>query len=92
LFPENKQTKLFIKKVIDLTKCSVCAYKIQKAFFDILPYGHDILEKVIKYIHETTSVPVILDCKIGDIDNTMEIYMKNIFEVLKADAVLVTPF
>jgi orotidine-5'-phosphate decarboxylase len=83
----------FLTGIIDITKNHVCAYKVQKAFFDILDEGHDVLKKVINYIHnQAPYIPVIMDCKIGDIDNTMLVYLKNIFGELKADGILVNPY
>ena len=91
----SKEEKMFefLKTVIDLTANSVCAYKAQKAFFDLLPGGHDVLKETISYVHKNHSgLSVIVDCKIGDIDNTMTAYIQNIFGELKADGVVVNPY
>lgn len=83
----------FLQGVVEATALHVCAYKPQKAFFDILPNGHDILRKVIAFIHtQNPGIPVLLDCKVGDIDNTMSVYMRNILDVLGADGMLVNPY
>ncbi len=83
----------FLKAVVDVTAQHVCAYKAQKAFFDVLPRGHDILKNIISYIHEEhEGIPVLVDCKIGDIDNTMAVYTYNIFTVLNADGIVVNPY
>jgi orotidine-5'-phosphate decarboxylase len=83
----------FLRGVIDVTASNVCAYKAQKAFFDILPGGHDLLKELIAYLHKTyPELPVILDCKIGDIDNTMSAYIENIFGILNADGVVINPY
>ena len=83
----------FVQEIIDIAASHVCAFKIQKAFFDLWPNGHDLLKNVIAYIHGAhPNIPVILDCKIGDIDNTMKAYMQNIFEHLSADGVVVNPY
>jgi len=35
----------FLRVVVDVTASHVCAYKAQKAFFDVLAGGHDVLKK-----------------------------------------------
>jgi len=83
----------FLRTVIDVTAQHVCVYKAQKAFFDILPGGHEVLRSLIEYVHKNyPGLPVIVDCKIGDIDNTMSVYIKNIFGSLNADGVVVNPY
>lgn len=83
----------FAVGVVDAVAPHVCAFKVQKAFFDILPGGHDLLRRLIKYIHSHyPGILVIIDCKIGDIDNTMSTYIDNIFKLLNADGVVVNPY
>lgn len=83
----------FLRTVVDATAPHVCAYKIQKAFFDVLAGGHEVLKALIGYIHASyEGIPVIVDCKIGDIDNTMAAYIHNLFVVLQADGIVVNPY
>lgn len=83
----------FLRSVVDVTGIHVCAYKAQKAFFDLLPGGHDVLKAIISYIHTSQAgIPIIVDCKIGDIDNTMAAYCEGLFETMQADGVVVNPF
>lgn len=82
----------FLASVIDITIPHVCAYKIQKAFFDSLDNGHRLLKDVVAYIKSHNSCPVFLDCKIGDIDNTMNAYLYNAFDELQVDGVVVNPY
>lgn len=83
----------FLKEVVNLTASHVCAYKPQKAFFDLLPGGHAVLQEIVSFIHETyPGIPVLMDCKVGDIDNTMNTYMRNILDVLGADGMIVNPY
>lgn len=83
----------FLRGVVDVTASHVCAYKAQKAFFDVLAGGHDVLKKLIDYIHTShPGIPVIVDCKIGDIENTMEAYIRNLFGSLQADGIVVNPY
>lgn len=83
----------FLQSVVDNTYRDICAYKIQKAFFDTFREGHTLLSDTISYIHRSQpQIPVIIDCKIGDTDNTMKVYAENIFGRLKADGVIVNPY
>ncbi|MFA6572029.1 MAG: orotidine-5'-phosphate decarboxylase, partial [Bacteroidota bacterium] len=90
---DEKKVLSFMKTVVDITVDHVCAFKAQKAFFDLLPCGHNILKELIAYIHgKYNEIPVIVDCKIGDIGNTMEAYNKNLFNFLDADGVVINPY
>lgn len=83
----------FLQIVVDITAPHVCVYKAQKAFFDVLSDGHDVLRKLINYIHIShPGIPIIVDCKIGDIENTMMVYIQNLFDSLQADGVVVNPY
>lgn len=83
----------FLQGVVNITAPHVCVYKVQKAFFDVLTGGHDVLKKLIDHIHELhPGIPVIVDCKIGDIENTMAAYIQNLFGLLQADGVVVNPY
>lgn len=83
----------FLRQVIDITGPHVCAYKVQKAFFDVFPKGHELLAKVVAYAQEKyPEVFVLIDAKVGDIDNTMEAYLRNIFEEIRADGLVVNPY
>jgi len=90
---DEEKVVWFLKEAIDLTAPYVCSYKAQKAFFDLLPGGHIVLQEVIAHVHEThPGVPVIVDCKVGDIDNTMGVYIENLFDKLGADGIVVNPY
>lgn len=83
----------FLNGAIDVTAPHVCAYKIQKAFFDVFPGGHDALKEIVSCIHKDyPGIPVIVDCKIGDIENTMRAYTTNLFDVIQADGVVANPY
>lgn len=84
---------VFLSEIVDTTAPHVCCYKIQKAFFDQFDRGHAVLRKICAYIHEThPGIPVFIDCKIGDIDNTMQAYMHVIFDDIAADGVVINPY
>ena len=92
---ESDEMKIFkfLREVIELTAHHVSVYKLQKAFFDILPNGKNLLKEVINYIHaEHEDIPVIVDCKIGDIENTMRTYIDLLFKDIGADAIVVNPY
>lgn len=43
----------FLRGAVDVTGTHVCAYKAQKAFFDLLSGGHNVLKEVVRYVHQT---------------------------------------
>lgn len=90
--PEER-VRAFLRTIVNLTGPHICAYKAQKAFFDIFPDGHALLKEIISYIHERfPNIPVFVDAKIGDVGNTMDIYLQNILDELDADGVVVNPY
>ena len=90
---DEEKVLSFLRTAVDVTASHVCAYKVQKAFFDVLDGGHEVLKELIGYIHTShAGIPVIVDCKIGDIDNTMAAYIHNLFAVLRADGIVVNPY
>lgn len=83
----------FNQNVIDQTNDLVCAYKTNYAFYEAWGFpGLYALQHTIDYIHKTTTVPVILDVKWGDIGSTAEFGAQAAFEVWKADAVTISPY
>ena len=80
----------FNRRIIDSTAASACAYKPNLAFYlsDGLR-GLEALQKTVEYI--PAEIPVILDCKVGDIGNTMEQYAVAFFDHLKVDAITLNP-
>lgn len=89
---EDKVYK-FLTEVVKITAPHTAAYKIQKAFFDQFDNGHVLLKNIVLYIHKNhKDVLVFVDCKIGDVDNTMKAYMQNIFKSIKADGVVINPY
>lgn len=90
---DESKVYTFLTTVAELTAPHVCAYKVQKAFFDLLPGGHELLHAIITHIHRhNPQISVIIDCKIGDIGNTMEAYAENVFGYMNADGVVVNPY
>ncbi len=72
----------------------VCAFKPNASFYGAKgASGFEELRTTIRRINsEYPDVPVILDAKRGDIDNTNLGYIREAFEYLEADAITVHPY
>jgi len=82
----------FNKAIVDATADLVCAFKPQIAYYSAVRAEAD-LEMTIDYLHQNyPEIPVILDAKRNDISSTADMYVKEIFERYKADAVTVNPY
>lgn len=76
------------KKIIDQTFDLVCAFKPNAAF-----YSEAELQKTVDYLKNThPDIPIILDAKRGDVENTNKAYVRAIFDDLGVDAVTVSPY
>lgn len=84
----------FNEKIVDATGDVACAYKPNSAYYEALgSAGVFVLEKTIEYINDhAPGVPVIVDGKRGDIDNTNEAYASFLFDQMGADAATVQPY
>ncbi|MGB1251807.1 MAG: orotidine-5'-phosphate decarboxylase [Candidatus Promineifilaceae bacterium] len=81
----------FNKKIIDATADLVCAYKPNLGFY--LQWGAAgiiALERTIAYI--PNHIPVILDCKTGDLGNTQRAWGRGAYEQWNVDCVTVNPY
>ncbi|MEM7115602.1 MAG: orotidine-5'-phosphate decarboxylase [Chloroflexota bacterium] len=81
----------FNKAIIDATSDLVCAYKPNLGFY--LQWGAAgiiALERTIAYIPD--HIPVILDCKTGDIGHTQAAWGKGLFEQWRVDAITANPY
>ena len=80
--------------IIDATHRYACAFKPNRAFYVALgKTGVRVLADTIAYIQAVSpDVPVILDAKVADIDNTNLGYTQEAFEILGADALTVHPY
>jgi orotidine-5'-phosphate decarboxylase len=79
------------KAIIDATADLVCAYKPNLGFY--LQWGAAgviALERTIAYIPK--HIPIILDCKTGDIGHTQAAWAVGAFDEWGVDAVTVNPF
>lgn len=84
----------FCKAIVDSTHDLVCAYKPNPAFFEAQgSIGFINLEKICEYIRTQYShIPIIYDCKRGDIGNTNQAYAISAFDHLQVDAVTLHPY
>jgi len=81
----------FNKAIIDATLDLVCAYKPNLGFY--LQWGAAgviALERTIAYIPK--HIPIILDCKAGDIGHTQAAWAAGLFDTWQVDAITVNPF
>jgi orotidine-5'-phosphate decarboxylase len=89
-FGDNAITE-FNRRIIESTKDLVCGYKPNSAFYEALgPHGLQILIETRKLIPK--EIPMILDIKRGDIDNTNRKYAEAAFDIYNADAVTLNPY
>lgn len=81
----------YCQTIIDATLDYAMCYKPNAAFFEALGVpGYQVLAKVIDYI--PSDIPVLLDAKRGDISSTAQAYQIAAFDVLKADAITLSPY
>lgn len=89
--PKGVQVRAFLQTYMETVAPYVCAFKAQKAYFDALDDGWSILRHVAAHAREL-GVPLIVDGKLGDIDETMKAYTKRLFDDIGADGILVNPY
>jgi len=81
----------FNKAIVDATCDLVCAYKPNLGFY--LQWGAAgviALERTIAYIPK--HIPIILDCKTGDIGHTQAAWAAGLFDQWQVDAITVNPY
>jgi orotidine-5'-phosphate decarboxylase len=81
----------FTRAIIEATQDLVCAYKPNLGFF--LQWGASgviALERTIAAIPD--HIPVILDCKTGDIGHTQAAWGRGLYETWGVDAITVNPY
>lgn len=79
------------KGIIDATADLVCAYKPNLGFY--LQWGAAgviALERTIAYV--PSHIPVILDCKTGDIGHTQAAWAHGLFDEWGVDAITINPY
>jgi orotidine-5'-phosphate decarboxylase len=81
----------FCKAIIEATADIACAFKPNLGFF--LQWGAAgmiALERTMAYVPD--DIPIILDCKAGDIGHTQAAWATGIFREWRADAFTVNPY
>ena len=81
----------FNKAIIDATADLVCAYKPNLGFY--LQWGAAgiiALERTVAYIPQ--HIPIIIDCKTGDIGHTQAAWANGLFDGWGVDAITVNPY
>ena len=89
---KDKGLMYFINEVVSLTQDVACAYKLQRAFFDLYEKGPALIAEATKLIHEKSGKPVFVDAKIGDTGNTMNAYLGLLLKNSDADGITVNPY
>lgn len=90
----DTQIQALTKQMIDIvfeTESLALAFKLQSASFESIRGGRDVMQKLIKIIREL-NVPVIVDCKRGEIKKSQERYGVAHFELDGADAITFNPY
>jgi len=83
----------WMNAIIDATAGYACLFKPQKAHYEALPEGQNILHNIVRHIHEKhPQVPVFLDCKRGDIGRTQQRYRIAHFEIDGVDGMNFNPY
>jgi uridine monophosphate synthetase len=87
----TEELRDFGRRLVDATREAACLYKPNVAFFEArgIP-GLEALRDMIDYIHDA-GIPVLLDCKRGDISSSAAAYATAAFQQWEADAVTVNP-
>ncbi|MDQ2784930.1 MAG: orotidine-5'-phosphate decarboxylase [Chloroflexota bacterium] len=89
--PVEEALGTFLHGIIAATADLVCCYKPNLAFY--LAHGAAGWN-VLLGLRETipAHIPILLDAKYGDIGSTAEMYARSAFDVVRADAVTVSPY
>ena len=81
----------FNRKIIDATKDSAAAYKLNLAFYESAGIkGLENLEETLSFIPK--NLLVIADGKRGDIGNTSRMYAQSIYDHFKFDSATLNPY
>lgn len=89
--PDPDEVLRYLTGIVEATVEFAAVYKPNSAFYEVMgPAGMEVLQAVIASVPK--QIPVILDAKRGDIDNTDERYASAAFDVYGASAVTVSPY
>jgi orotidine-5'-phosphate decarboxylase len=89
--PPAEAVVAFNRQIVEATADLVACYKPNLAFYEALgPAGLEALRQTLTRI--PPEIPVIGDAKRGDIDNTMRLYAKALFDVYGFGAITASPY
>jgi orotidine-5'-phosphate decarboxylase len=81
----------FCREIVCATSDVAVCFKVNVAFFEAFgPAGWEALARLRDAMPD--NIPVMLDAKRGDIGNTSAAYARSLFDLLRADAVTVSPY
>jgi orotidine-5'-phosphate decarboxylase len=81
----------FCRSIIEATRDLAAAYKPNMAFFESLgAQGFEVLERLRQSVPQDALF--VLDAKRGDIGNTSQAYAKAYYDLLKSDALTLSPY
>ena len=100
LIPPGVSLKSYLVDTIDAAAPNTGCFKPNAAFYEwrrrMEPEGltgQEILAEIVAYIHQSyRDIPVICDCKRGDIGNTNIPYAKEFFDWIDVDAITVNGY
>ncbi|PIP16799.1 MAG: orotidine-5'-phosphate decarboxylase [Candidatus Portnoybacteria bacterium CG23_combo_of_CG06-09_8_20_14_all_37_13] len=82
-----------MREIIDATAEYASMFKPQKAHYEAIPDGQKALQGIVDYIHTNyPDIPVLLDCKRGDIDRTQQRYRIAHFKIDGVDGMNFNPY
>lgn len=84
---------LWMKEMVDATAPFASMFKPQKAHYEAIEGGNEILQFIVDHIHyKHPGIPVFLDCKRGDIGRTQQRYRIAHFEIDGVDGMNFSPY
>jgi len=90
---EWKEIVLWMTDIADDTAPYASMFKPQKAHYEALENGSQILQRIVWFIHKFhPDIPVFLDCKRGDIGRTQQRYRIAHFEIDGVDGMNFSPY
>lgn len=89
--PAAEELLAFVHEVVSITSPHVSCYKIQKAFLE--HYSDLSVQDLVAVVRKgAATTPTILDCKVGDIGNTMRGYLDIYFGEWGFDGIVMNPY
>ncbi|MCD6412254.1 orotidine-5'-phosphate decarboxylase [bacterium] len=102
LYPSFSEPNLYLppeivirwmREIIDATAPYACMYKLQRAHYESMHFGEIILRAIVKHLKENhPDIPILLDCKRGDIGRTQARYKVAHFELDDVEGITFNPY